>query len=132
VDVWTSLALTLGAVAALALGLRRLRGRQRRAGGGSLRAFLRHFDAAGVPDDVALEVFHQLQRWMAEADRAYPVDPRDELSVYGVEPGDVDDALAMLLAACGRRAAGTRPPLATVDELVRYLAACPPSRELPA
>lgn len=131
-DAWTSLALVLGVVAALALGLRRLRARQRRAGAGSLRAFLHHFDAAGVPDDVALEVYHQLQRWMAEADRAYPVDPRDELSAYGVEPGDVDDALAVLLAACGRRTAGERPPLATVDDLVRYLAACPPSRERPS
>lgn len=130
-DAWTSLALVVGAVAALALGLRRLRGRRRRAGG-SLRAFLRHFDAAGVPDDVALEVFQHLQRWMAEADRAFPVDPHDDLSVYGVEPGDVDDALAVLLAACGRRAQGERPPLSTVDELVRYLAACPPSRERPA
>ena len=62
-------------------------GRGRR--GASLGAFLHTFDGAGVPDDVALAIHHQLERWMADSGRAFSVGARDPLSTYGIAPDDV-------------------------------------------
>ena len=94
----------------------------------TLAGFLHAFDATGVPDDVALAIYHHLEGWMADAGRAVSVSARDALSLYGIAPEDVDDALGLLLAACGRRApTDPRPPLRTVEELVRYVASCPQS-----
>lgn len=124
---WTSLAVILCIVAALAaLWIRMRPGRGRR--GASLGAFLHTFDGAGVPDDVALAIHHQLERWMADSGRTFSVGARDPLSTYGIAPDDVDETLALLLARCGRRArAEPRPPLHTVEDLVRHVASCPRS-----
>jgi hypothetical protein len=89
---------------------------------------LHTFDATDVPDDVALAIHHHLEHWMADSGRAFSVGARDALSIYGIAPEDVDDTLGLLLAKCGRRArAEPRPPLRTVEELVRYVASCPQS-----
>jgi hypothetical protein len=125
VNGWISLAVVFCVVIALAVLWTRLRpgfGRQ----GSSLAAFLRTLDATGVPDDVALAIHHHLEHWMADSGRPFSVGARDALSIYGIAPEDVDDTLGLLLAACGRRAGDVpRPPLHTVEELVRYVASCP-------
>ncbi len=128
VNAWTSLAVVVCVVAALAVLWTRMRpGRRRR--GTSLAEFLRAFDATGVPDDVALAIHHHLEHWMADAGRSFSVGARDALSIYGIAPEDVDDTLGLLLAKCGRRAGdGPRPPLHTVEDLVRYVASCPRSQ----
>jgi hypothetical protein len=129
VNGWISLAVVFCVVTALAVLWTRLRpGFGRR--GTSLAAFLRTLDAMGVPDDVALAIHHHLEHWMADSGRAFSVGARDALSIYGIAPEDVDDTLGLLLAACGRRAGDApRPPLHTVEELVRYVASCPRSED---
>jgi hypothetical protein len=130
VSGWASLALALGVVVALAAVWTTLQ--RRRAGrtrGASPAHFLRHFDALRIPDDVALSVYHHLERWMADSRGSCTIGPREDLRAYGIEPEDLDDALALLIAACGRRAAGdlARPRIASVEDLVRYVASCPPT-----
>lgn len=127
-SAWTSLALVVGLVAILAILWTRLR-RPRRRRGAALAPFLRHFDAQQIPDDVALAVFHQLEHWMEHSQRGFGVAPRDDLAVYGIGAEDLDETLDLLLTACQRRRDPDAPraPLATVEDLVRYLASCPPA-----
>lgn len=126
---WASLALALAVVAALAVLWTTLQGRRTsRARGASPAAFLRHFDALGIPDDIALSIYHHLERWMADSRGSIAIGPRDDLRAYGIDPEDLADALALLLASCGRRAGtdAARPRIASVEDLVRYVASCPP------
>ncbi|MGH0028272.1 MAG: hypothetical protein ACQGVC_00650 [Myxococcota bacterium] len=112
----------------LAVVLVRLRARARRRPASTLPAFLRHFEAQGVPVEVAASVFRQLQRWMEAQDRHYPVRPDQDLAgVYGLVPEEVEGALARLAGECGRRfdPDAPRPPLASVADLVTALARCP-------
>jgi hypothetical protein len=114
----------VAALAAIWIGVRPGRGRR----DATLAGFLHAFDATDVPDDVALAIYHHLEGWMADAGRTVSVGARDALSLYGIAPEDVDDALELLLAACHRRAPpDPRPPLRTVEELVHYVASCPRS-----
>ncbi|HEY5657238.1 MAG TPA: hypothetical protein VIY27_05570 [Myxococcota bacterium] len=127
---WTSLVLAVGIVLALALLWTRLqRRRAARARGASPAAFLRHFDALQVPDDVILSLYHHLEGWLAESRGGRAIGPNDDLRIYGIEPEDLDDALALLAGACGRRpgADRARPRIASVEDLVRYVASCPPA-----
>jgi len=128
VSGWASLTLAIGIVVILAVLWTRLR-RPRVQRGAALAPFLRHFDALQIPDDLALTVYHHLERWMEDSGRGFPVGPRDDLSVYGISAEDVDDALALLLAACGRRDTNSpRGPLVTIEDLLRHIASCPPSK----
>lgn len=126
---WASLALALGVVVVLAVLWTTLQ--QRRAGrarAASPAAFLRHFDALQIPDDVTLSIYHHLEHWMADSRGRLAIGPRDDLRAYGIDAEDLDDALALLLAACGRRADddAARPRIANVEDLVRYVASCAP------
>jgi hypothetical protein len=128
VSAWISLARAVGVIALLAIlwtRLRRTRGRR----GAALAPFLRHFDAQQIPDDVALAIYHHLEHWMEDSQRGFAVAPRDDLSIYGIGAEDVDETLDLLLAACGRRRDENAPrgALATVEDLVRYVASCPPA-----
>jgi hypothetical protein len=124
VNGWSALAAVVVLVAALLLLWRRLRARPRRVD--ALGPFLRHFDERDVPTDVSLAIFHHLQRWMSDSQRGYPVRSNDPLDIYGITADDVDDTLSLLLTECGRRrTGGSRPPIATVEDLVLHVAACP-------
>lgn len=123
--LWTG-----GAILALALVWTRLRAAQRRRPASALPAFLRHFEAKGVPVELAAAAFHQLQRWMQAQDRRFAVRPDQDLrAVYGIVPEELGPALARLAAECDRRfdPVSAPPPeaLRTVDDLVRALARCP-------
>jgi len=131
VSGWASLTLAIGIVVLLAVLWTRLR-RPRVQRGAALAPFLRHFDALQIPDDLALTIYHHLERWMEDSGRGFPVGPRDDLSVYGISAEDVDDALALLLAACGRQQTKTpRGDLITVEDLVRHIANSPLTEATP-
>ncbi len=126
-DAWTALAFTVCGVALLFVLLRRLRHRAGSAGG-ALRAYLRHFDACGVPDEVSLAIFHRLQRWMADTSGNFPVRPGDSLErVYGIAPDEIADALRLLVRESGRRwpEGESGDEVSTVEDLVRFVARCP-------
>jgi hypothetical protein len=128
VSAWTSLALAIGMVVIFAIlwtRLRRPRGRR----GAALAPFLRHFDAQQTPDDVVLAIYHHLENWMEDSQRGFAVGARDDLAIYGIDPEDVGETLDLILAACGRRRDPEAPrvALATVEDLVRHIAACPPA-----
>lgn len=117
-----------GAIAALGLVLVRMRRARQRRPASALPAFLRHFEAKGVPVEVAATVFRQLQRWMQAQDRHFPVRHDQSLrGVYGLVPEELDAALQRLAPECGRRFDPSlpHPPIETVSDLVKVLASCP-------
>lgn len=126
-----SLALVGGAVLALGAVLLLLQRRSRRQAGGTstLGPFLRHFEAEGVPPEVAAAVHRQLRSWMSAQDRHFAVRPRQDLaSVYGLVPEEVRAAVDRLARECGRREGappGDAAP-ATVSDLVHAVARRPP------
>jgi hypothetical protein len=130
VSDWTTLAIVAGSVAGLAVLLLVVRRRPRHTRD-TLGPFLRHFDARGVPADVSSMLHRHLQRWMSDAGKSFPVRAGDDLAkVYGIEPEDVGTTVDLLLTECGRRrgeaVGGER--IATVEDLVLFVASCPPER----
>lgn len=115
----------------IALGIVLLRLQRHSAGRGgrsALGPFLRHFEAEGIPPEVAAAAFRQLQRWMDAQDRSFAVRPdQDLVAVYGLVPEEVEAALDRLAAECGRRRdpARTSPKIASVADLVGELARWP-------
>jgi hypothetical protein len=125
------LALLLEVVGIVALALLLLRLQRRatgRRGKSALGPFLRHFEAEGVPPEVAAAAFRQLERWMLAQDRSFAVRPEQDLvSVYGLVPQEIEAALDRLAEECGRRRdpARSAPKLASVADLVAELARWP-------
>lgn len=116
-----------GATLLLGLMVIRLRARRDRPGS-ALGPFLRHFEAEGLPVEVAASVFRQLQRWMEAQGHGFAVrHDQDLASVYGLVPAELDAALLRMARECGRRfdPAEPHPPLESVGDLVAELARCP-------
>jgi hypothetical protein len=130
VSDWNTLAIVATCVAGLAALLLLVRRRPRRTRD-TLGPFLRHFDARGVPPEVASTLHHHLQRWMSDGGRSFPVRPGDDLAaVHGIEPEDVGATVDLLLAECGRRRDGgvEGERIETVEDLILFVASCPPER----
>lgn len=128
VDALRPLLWTGGAILVLGLVLVRLRKAGRERPASALPPFLRHFEARGIPPEVAASVFRQLQHWMQAQDRHFAVRPDQDLSqVYGLVPEELDAALVRMARECGRHfdPRAQHPPLHTVDDLVSTLARCP-------
>lgn len=130
VSDWTVLAIVAVSVAGLAALLLLVRRRPQRTRD-TLGPFLRHFDARGVPPEVSSTLHRHLQRWMSDGGKSFPVRPGDDLAtVYGIEPEDVATTVELLLTECGRRrgedVGGER--IETVEDLVLFVASCPPER----
>ena len=120
--------LVVGAVFALGAVLLRMQ-RSGRGSGSALGPFLRHFEAEGVPAEIAAAVYRQLLSWMEAQDRSHAVRPEQELeAVYGLVPEEAIAALDRMARNSGRRREPTReiPELVTVADLVRELSRCPP------
>ena len=128
---WTTLSMVAAGVAALAAVLLLLRRRPRRTRD-TFGPFLRHFDGRGVPPEVSSTLYRHLQRWMSDGGRTFPVRPGDDLAtVHGIEPGDLGTTLDLLFAECGRRRSGEveAERIRTVEDLVLFVASCPPEPE---
>jgi hypothetical protein len=129
VGAFEQLAAIASGVFALALGLAWLARRRRGAARPDLAAFLRRCERDGTPPEVAAQVFHVLQGWRGDAARL-AVHADDSLErVYGIGADEQEEAAALLLRRCGRRAdpGSRRPPLSTAADLARYVGSCPPA-----
>ncbi len=101
--------LVVGAVLALGAVLLRMQRSGRGKGGSALGPFLRHFEAEGIPAEVAAAVYRQLRSWMDAQDRSHAVRPEQELvAVYGLVPEEAIAALDRMARNSGRRREPTR------------------------
>jgi len=128
VSDWTALAIVAACVAGLVALLLRMGRRPGRARD-TFGPFLRHFDARGVPPEVSSALYRHLQRWMSDGGSAFPVRPGDDLAaVHGIDPEDVATTVDLLLVECGRRRreGGESDEISTVEDLVLFVASCPP------
>ena len=109
--------------------------RQRQQGTDTLREFLIYFHDRGVSEEVALAIFREIQRWNDDPSGRIAIRPSDRLeSVYGITSDEIRITIEPLLGACERRwpepsaTDGTAEiaSIATLEDLVRFVAACPP------
>jgi len=93
--------------------------------------FLSRFTDDDIPREVLVAVYYTFQDWWSDEFEPFPVRANDDIAdIFGMVDEDLDDTIQHLVAECDRTLPDLEhlqqtPPVVTVEDLARFVAACP-------